>query len=96
MLKDMDFERIVTNDLIMVEGCNGILATVNKDYHSVGTICEIWHGFKHAEVIFVITSDCQNHPWLKFVVKRSGGRFFANRQAVYKWAVKNYPKKGGK
>jgi len=91
-LNSVDEKKLVTKDLMLVESCNGVIAYVNSHYHSIGTICEIWHGFKHGKVVYILTPNCSHHPWLRFAVGLSKGEFFKSMDEFITWCEKNYKK----
>jgi len=91
-LLKLNFEKIVTTDLMHLESCDGVLAYVDLEYYTIGTICELWHGLKHGKIIYIITPNCASHPWLRFMVIRSGGGFFKDFDEFCQWCKENHKK----
>jgi len=71
--RNLDYIRIVEKDLKTIDSCVGIIAYVYKEY-SIGTYMELWYGMTHNKVIYIVTSSCSTHPWLKYVVNKTNGR----------------------
>ncbi|MFO8021359.1 MAG: hypothetical protein R6U65_02745 [Perlabentimonas sp.] len=66
---------IVDVDLELIRKSDGILAFLSKP--AIGTCQEIFvASYIYRIPVYVITKDCQTHPWIRSLVERSNGRIF--------------------
>jgi len=76
---DIDPATIVGKDIGQIMYADGVVALVTKQTHQIGTICEIWFCAMQAhKPVYIVSSDCQMHPWIRFIVEASGGMMFGS------------------
>ena len=83
----LDYKRIVETDLSSIDSTKGIIAYVERGIFSIGTSMEIWYAYTHKKVIYIVTPNCDTHPWLKYVVDKTNGKIvksFKELEEVFK------------
>jgi len=81
---------IVGKDLGQITMTDGVVAYLTKETHQIGTICEIWYCSQQAhKPIYVVSTDCLMHPWVRFMVESSGGKGFNKWEEFIGWVEDN-------
>ena len=77
---------IVGKDLGQITIADGVVAYLTKETHQIGTICEIWYCSQQAhKPIYIVSSDCLMHPWIRFMIESSNGQGFHNWNEFTEW-----------
>ena len=80
--------KIVEDDINYINHCDGIVSFLGDgDAKSFGTICEVWYAYERGIPIFIITHFLQEHPWVKYVTKKTGGKIFRCWSDFMKYAI---------
>ena len=91
-MKQLDFDtctKIVEYDLGLLRKCDGLVAVFNTP--SLGTAQEIFAAhYLYQLPVYVITPSYLYHPWIRYIVEKSGGKSFKTRKAF-----ENYVKELG-
>lgn len=86
-------EVIVEDDILYMDFCDGIVSFLGDgDAKSFGTVCEIWDTFIKGKPIYIITHFLQNHPWVRYIVEKNGGKVFTTWEEFIKFTIQEYPK----
>lgn len=74
---DFDYISIVERDLEALHSCNGVIAYIEEEIFSLGTLFETWDALlTGGKPIYVVSPDCLMHPWIRYILNRSKGRGF--------------------
>jgi len=65
---DIDFEKIVRNDLSHIDNSDGVVAVITES-KTVGTIMELMYARMTDKNVWIICMDNElfSHPWLRYV-----------------------------
>ena len=69
----LDPVKIVEGDLKTIDACDGVLGYVKLGMPSIGTYIELWYAYTKGKPVYVMTKNWANHPWLRYIVTKSGG-----------------------
>ena len=78
--KNLDFMDIVLKDTQAIDSSGGTVAWVEKTVHTIGTYMELWYTMSQGKLVYVITPDWANHPWLRYVAYKGAGKIFSSFQ----------------
>ena len=85
-------ENIVERDLKSIRKCDGLISIINNE--SIGTSMElIMCAYVYRMPIYVITTKCNHHPWIRYLVKNSNGKIFKHLSDFEEWLTKEGLKK---
>ena len=83
-LDTMTNKMIVEGDLNLLRRCDGLLAVFKTP--TIGTIQEIFAAhFLFNMPVYIIGGEHIVHPWLSYIVEKSGGRKFKYRVEFERW-----------
>ena len=83
---------IVENDLALIRKSDGIVSYF--EFPTIGTCQEIiMAALVYRIPVYIITKDCDYHPWLRCLADMSNGYIFRNRTEFKKFAEKKWGKK---
>lgn len=74
----LNYERIVEDDVHAIDSCDGTVGWVEKTVHTVGTYMELWDTYLKGKPVYIITPDWPTHPWLKYIAVKSNGGIFSS------------------
>ena len=70
----LDFRGIVHDDLAKIDVSDGLVASVDKEVPSIGTVMEMWYcGIQKDKPVFIVSPNWNTHPWLRYVADESDG-----------------------
>jgi len=82
---------IVHRDLDLIRGCQGLLAFIESEKHSVGTAMEIFfNSYILDRPTYVISKTVTHHPWIRGLVSK---RFIGTKD--FERYIDNYGGKNG-
>jgi nucleoside 2-deoxyribosyltransferase len=83
---------IVDIDLELIRKSDGILAVVEQGI--IGTTMEIFYAAYTLRIpVYIIAKDYRFHPWMRSLVKRSGGQIFKNITEYKEFLLKSVGEK---
>lgn len=86
----LNYKKLVEKDLKAIDNSDGVIAFIEKDVFSIGTYMELWYAQTKQKPIYIITSTCTTHPWLKYVVYKTKGKIFKNTEFFIKYWRKRH------
>jgi hypothetical protein len=90
--EELNYIKIVEDDIHTIERPDvaGTVVWVEKTVNTLGTSMEAWHTFQIGKIVYIISPDWFNHPWLRYIAAKSGGAVFKSFGEFTEYIQANY------